>query len=390
MLIGFFEEVRRAGVPATIRELLDLIGLLDRHAVYADMDDFYHAARMTLVKNETHYDRFDRAFGSYFKGLERLDEVFGDIPKDWLEKQMERLLSDEEKAQIEALGGFEKLMETLKERLAEQQKRHQGGSKWIGTGGTSPFGAYGYNPEGIRIGQHESRHRRAVKVWDRREFKDLDGDVEINTRSIKLALRRLRRFARVGHAEELDLDGTITGTARNAGMLDLQMRPERRNAVKVLMLLDVGGSMDDHVRTVEELFSAARVEFKHLEHVYFHNCVYEFVWRNNRRRFDERWSTFDLLHTFGADWKLVIVGDATMSPYEITYPGGANEHWNAEAGAVWLQRLTTHFRQVAWINPQPQEWWGIHPSIGMIRQLMENRMYPLTLDGLDGAIKDLS
>ena len=390
MLIEFFFTVRRAGVPATIRELLDLLGLLDAKLVFADWDDFYLAARMTLVKNEAHYDRFDRAFSSFYKGIEALDGVFGEVPRDWLAKQMERHLSEEDKRQIEALGGFEKLMETLKQRLAEQQKRHQGGSKWIGTAGTSPFGAYGYNPEGVRIGQDRSRHRRAVKVWDKREFKDLDGDVEINTRSIKIALRKLRQFARQGAADELDLEGTIHGTARNAGYLDLILRPERRNAVKVLMLLDIGGSMDDHVRQVEELFSATRSEFKNLKHFYFHNCVYESLWESNVRRFDERIPTLDVLNTYGPDWKLVIVGDATMSPYEIAYPGGANEHWNEEAGYVWLNRLTRHFRHNVWLNPQPRAWWRLHQSIGMIHELFEGRMFALSLEGLDAAIKELS
>ena len=344
-----------------------------------------------LVKDERHLDRFDRVFAQVFKGVEAVAGEGGPdvraLPEEWLRRLAEKHLTDEEKALVESLGGFEKLMETLAERLREQQGRHQGGSKWVGTAGTSPFGAYGYNPEGVRIGQEESRHRRAVKVWDKRQFRNLDGDVELGTRNIKIALRRLRRWAREGAAEELDLDGTIRATAHN-GYLDVQMRPERHNAVKVLMLFDVGGSMDDHVKVAEELFSAARAEFKHLEYAYFHNCLYEGVWRDNRRRWEEQIPTEELLNTYGADWKLVFVGDASMSPYEILYPGGANEHWNAESGEVWLRRALAKFPAAAWINPVAERHWRYTQSIGLIAEIMENRMFPMfpmTLAGLDAA-----
>lgn len=390
MLIDFFQEVKKHGVPVTIRELLDLLAGLQAHLVHADFDQFYALSRAILVKDERYYDRFDRAFAAYFEGIESLNEVMGDIPAEWLAKQLERHLSKEEMARVESLGGFEKLMETLKQRLNEQSKRHQGGSKMIGTAGTSPFGSYGYNPEGVRIGQDRSRHRRAVKVWDKREFRDFDSSVELGTRSMKLALRKLRRFAREGAADELDLDNTINSTAANAGLLDIQMRPERRNAVKILMFLDVGGSMDDHVRTIEELFSAASSEFKHLEHFYFHNCLYEFVWQDNRRRWDERTSTIEVMNTFGRDYKVIIAGDATMSPYELTYPGGANEHWNEESGITWLTRLRDHWRSNVWINPQPQHWWRSHQSIGIVHQLFEGRMFPLTVTGIDSAMRELS
>jgi uncharacterized protein with von Willebrand factor type A (vWA) domain len=343
------------------------------------------------VKDERHLDRFDRVFGECFKGLEAPEgDPQRELPEEWLRKMAEKLLTEEEMKQIEALGGFEKLMETLKQRLAEQKGRHQGGSKWIGTAGTSPFGAYGYNPEGVRIGQDESRHRRAVKVWDKREFRDLDDTIELGTRNLKLALRRLRRFARQGAATELDLPDTIRATANNAGSLDLKMVPERHNTVKVLLFLDIGGSMDDHVRTSAELFSAARSEFKHLEYFYFHNCPYEAVWKNNWRRRDAQISTFEVMRTYGPDYKLIFVGDAAMSPYEITMPGGSVEHWNEEAGSVWMQRLTGHYRRSAWLNPSPARSWGHTQSTTLLRQLMEGRMFPLSLEGLDAMTWELS
>jgi uncharacterized protein len=390
MLIDFFYKIRAYQVPVTIREFLDLLRAMKAEVIYGSIEDFYSLARITLIKEEKHFDKFDRAFADYFKGIESLDEIMGEVPDEWLKKLAEKNLSDEEKAMIESLGGFEKLMETLKERLEEQKKRHQGGSKWIGTAGTSPFGAYGYNPEGVRIGQHESRHRRAVKVWDKREFKNFDDEVEIGTRNMKVALRRLRKFARTGLAEELDLDDTIKSTAANAGYLDIKMRPEKHNRVKVIMFFDVGGSMDDHIRVVEELFSAARSEFKHLEYYYFHNCLYESVWKDNRRRFGERIPTYELLQTFPSDYKLIFVGDATMSPYEITYPGGSVEHWNEEAGAVWLQRALETYSKAIWLNPQPERMWHYHQSIEIVNQVMEKRMFPLTLEGITRGIQALS
>ncbi|HUF21006.1 MAG TPA: VWA domain-containing protein, partial [Burkholderiales bacterium] len=342
------------------------------------------------VKNEANFDRFDRAFGEYFRGLEALPpEMLAEIPVEWLRRQAELGLSEEEKKLVESLGGWDKLMETLRKRVEEQQGRHQGGSKWIGTAGTSPFGAYGYNPEGVRIGQAGSRNRRAVKVWDKREFRNLDDSVELGTRNIKVALKRLRRFAREGAAEELDLDDTIRSTAKNAGYLDLKLVPERHNAVKVLLFLDVGGSMEDHVRVCEELFSAARTEFKHLEYFYFHNFIYESVWKDNRRRNSERFPTMDVLHKYGADYKLIFVGDASMSPYEIAYPGGSIEHHNEEPGAMWLRRMLDVYQRAAWLNPVPEERWPYYESIGMTRKLMEDRMYPLTLKGLERATRAL-
>ncbi|MDJ0897161.1 MAG: VWA domain-containing protein [Alphaproteobacteria bacterium] len=392
MFTNLFFGLRKADVPVTLREYLDLVAAVEVGVANYSIDDFYFLSRACLVKDERHLDRFDRVFAETFKGLESLgvEDLVAEIPEDWLRKLAELALSEEEKAKIESLGGWDKLMETLRERLAEQQGRHQGGSKWIGTAGTSPFGAYGYNPEGIRIGQHESRHRRAVKVWDKREFKDLDDTVELGTRNIKLALRRLRRFAREGAATELDLDGTIHSTARNGGWLDLQMVPERHNAVKVLLFLDVGGSMDPHVKQCEALFSAARSEFKHLEHYYFHNCLYEFVWTNNRRRHVDRTATWDVLHTYGSDYKVIFVGDASMSPYEIAHPGGSVEHWNEEAGAVWVERLTRIFDNVIWLNPTPQNHWPYYTSVEMIRDLVDGRMFPMTLEGLDAAMRELS
>ena len=390
MLVDFFFELRRAELPVSVTEFLTLVRGLEQRIASVSVDEFYYLARMSLVKDERHYDRFDRVFGHHFKGLETLfDEAYGEIPENWLRKQAQRHLSEEEKRRVEALGGWEKLMQTLRERLSEQRERHQGGNKWIGTGGTSPFGAYGYNPEGVRMGQSESRHRRAVKVWDRREFRNLDDSVEIGTRNLKVALRRLREFARQGAAEELDLDDTIRSTARNAGLLDLKMVAERHNAVKVLLFLDVGGSMDDHVKICQELFSASRSEFKHLEYFYFHNFVYEAVWKNNRRRHSERRPTIDVIRTYASDHKLILVGDATMSPYEIGYPGGSVEHWNEEAGAVWLSRLLGAYPRAVWLNPEPVQRWDYTPSIKMTRELMGERMFPLTIEGLERAIKAL-
>lgn len=390
MLIEFFLLLRSAGVPVSVTEFLALLEAMSRRVAGFSVDDFYILARTTLVKDERHFDRFDRAFGAHFRGMQELfDEIIGEIPEEWLRRQGIRNLSDEEKREIEALGGWDKLMETLRERLTEQKERHEGGSKWIGTGGTSPFGAYGYNPEGVRIGQHESRNRRAVKVWDRREFKNLDDSVEIGTRNIKIALRRLRQFARQGAAEELDLDDTIRSTARNAGLLDLKLVPERHNAVKVLLFLDVGGSMDEHVKVCQELFSAARSEFKHLEYYYFHNFVYESVWKDNGRRINERISTYDLMHTYGNDHKLIFIGDASMSPYEIIHPGGSVEHWNEEPGAVWMGRLLATYPNAIWLNPEPAQRWEYTPSVGITREIMGERMFPLTLAGLDQSIKEL-
>lgn len=389
MLIGFFLKVREYKVPCTIRELLDLIRALEQYVVFANLDEFYAVSRAILVKDESLFDKFDRAFADYFKGVESLDLDLSQIPEDWLRKQLEKSLTDEEKAQIETLGGFDKLMETLAERLKEQEKRHQGGNKWIGTGGTSPFGAYGYNPEGVRVGQNESRHRKAVKVWDKRQYKNLDNQVEIGTRNIKVALRKLRQFARSGASEELDLDDTIAATARNAGYLDIKMKPERHNAIKVLMFFDIGGSMDDHIKVCEQLFSAVHTEFKHLEFFYFHNCLYEKVWKNNNRRFNDKLDVMELLHTYGRDYKVIFVGDATMGPYEITYPGGSVEHWNEEPGNVWMERVLSHFDKCIWLNPQETPHWNYYASINLMRQIMGDKMYPLTLSGLSDGIKEL-
>jgi uncharacterized protein len=387
MLIEFFFALRQAKIPVTIREFLTLLEGLRQGLAYASSDDFYFLARTTMVKDETHFDKFDRAFAEYFNGATGPQDEKTEIPEEWLRKLAEKNLSDEEKALIESLGGWDKLMQTLRERLEEQKARHQGGSKWIGTAGTSPFGAYGYNPEGIRIGQSGSRNRRAVKVWDEREFRNLDDTVELGTRNIKVALRRLRRFAREGAPEELDLGGTIQATANNAGYLDLKMVPELHNKVKVLLFLDIGGSMDDHIKICEEMFSASKSEFKHLEYFYFHNFVYESVWRDNRRRNAERYATWDLIHKYGPDYKLILVGDATMSPYEIVEPGGSIEHFNAEPGALWLQRLLDHYKSVAWLNPVPEAHWPYASSVQMTRQLMGERMFPLTLEGLERAMR---
>jgi len=390
MLIDFFLKLRQAKVPVTTKEYLMLIEGMQKGVVGASIDDFYYFSRTCLVKDEANFDKFDRAFGEYFKGVEAIMGVEADIPLEWLRKQAELNLSPEEKAKIEAMGGWEKLMETLKKRLEEQKGRHQGGSKWIGTGGTSPYGAYGYNPEGIRIGQEGSRNRSAVKVWDQREYQNLDDQVELGTRNIKIALRRLRRFARDGSPEELDLDGTISSTARKAGMLDILMRPERHNKVKVLLFFDIGGSMDDHIKLCEEMFSAAKTEFKHMEYFYFHNCLYDYVWKDNRRRHSERTPTVDIMHKYGHDYKLIFVGDATMSPYEILQPGGSIEYSNDEAGAVWLRRMLDSYPKAIWLNPEPEQLWPYRQSISVIREIMEARMYPITIEGLERAMRYLS
>jgi len=388
MFASFFYELKSAGLPVTLREYLTLMEALEHDLASRRVEDFYYLARASLVKDERNLDKFDRVFGKVFKGLELTEGIAVEIPQEWLKKITEKYLTEEEKQLIESLGGLDKLLETLRQRLADQKGRHQGGSKWIGTAGTSPFGAYGYNPEGIRIGQDKNRNFRAVKVWDRREYRDLDDTVELGTRNIKLALRRLRKFARTGALEELDLDGTIKETAHR-GYLDIKLRPQRRNAVKVLLFFDIGGSMDWHVQVVEELFSAARTEFKHMDHFYFHNCLYERVWKQNRRRHDDATSTWQLLHTYPHDYKVVFVGDASMSPYEITTPGGAVEHFNEESGAVWLERVTRTYPACVWLNPVPESQWDYTYSIRMVRQLLGDRMYPLTLDGIDRAMRAL-
>ncbi len=393
MFVNLIEGLKKAGLPVSITEYLALIEAVEAGVSKYDVEDFYYLARATLVKDERNLDRFDRVFGAVFKGLEGgagLEGIDVNVPEEWLKTLSQLMLSEEDKKKIEALGGWEKIMETLRQRLAEQKGRHSGGSKWIGTAGTSPFGAYGYNPEGVRIGQHESRHRRAVKVWDKREFANLDDQLELGTRNIKMALRRLRRFAREGAATELDIDGTIQSTAHHGGLLDLKMVPERHNAVKVLLFLDAGGSMDDHVKICAELFSACRTEFKHLEYYYFHNCVYEGVWKDNTRRHTDKMPTWDVLHKYPPDYKLIFVGDASMSPYEIVYPGGAVEHWNEESGEVWMRRLLSTWSRAVWLNPVPQRHWPYTESIGLMRKLMEERMYPLTLAGLDDAISELT
>ncbi|KAB2847466.1 MAG: VWA domain-containing protein [Hyphomicrobiaceae bacterium] len=388
MFVTFFHELKSAKIPVTLKEYLTLLQALEQGLADKSVEHFYYLSRAALVKDERHLDKFDQVFGHAFKGLELMSEVKTEVPEEWLRLVSELHLSEEDKKRIEALGGWEKIMEELKKRLAEQKGRHQGGSKWIGTGGTSPYGAYGFNPAGVRIGQKENRNFRAIKVWDKREFKDLAGDVELGTRNIKMALRRLRRFAREGAAEELDLDNTVRGTAKK-GYLDIHMRPERRNTVKVLMFFDIGGSMDWHIETAEELFSAARIEFKHLEYFYFHNCLYESVWRDNVRRFSEKTPTFDVLHTYPSDYKAVFVGDASMSPYEIAMPGGSVEHMNEEAGQAWLKRVLDIYESAVWLNPVPEAHWGFTPSIGMIRDIFEGRMFPLTLDGIDRAMREL-
>ncbi len=389
MFLNFFHELRRANIPVSLKEYLLLLEAMQADLANQRVQDFYYLSRAALVKDERYLDRFDQVFSHIFKGLEYLDEFMGtDIPEDWLRALSEKFLTDEEKAEIEAMGGWEKLMETLKQRLEEQDERHEGGNRWIGTGGTSPFGNSGYNPEGVQIGG-DGKQGRAVKVWERRDYKNLDDSVELGTRNIKVALRRLRRFARDGADMELDLDETIRSTAHK-GYLDIVEVPERHNTIKVLLFFDVGGSMDAHIRLCEELFSAARSEFKHMDFYYFHNCLYEGVWKDNKRRHTEVISTWDVLHTYPADYKIIIIGDATMSPYEITYPGGSVEHWNEEAGAVWLKRLFDIYESCVWLNPVPERHWDYTPSIQLVRQLIEDRMFPLTLDGLDQAMRELN
>ncbi len=390
MLIRFFFELREGGVPATLPEFLTLLEALKQRVAWVSAEDFYYLARTCLVKDERHYDRFDRVFAQHFEGAERIfAKLVAELPAEWLKAVTERMLSEEEKAKVESLGGWEKLLETLRQRLEEQKSRHEGGNKWIGTAGTSPFGAHGYNPEGIRIGQQSSRHRRAVKVWDQREYRNFDDGVELGTRNMKIALRRLRKFAREGAPDQLDLEGTISSTARRAGLLDLQLVPERRNAVKVLLFLDAGGSMDDHVRVCDELFSAARSEFRHLEHFYFHNFLYESVWKDNRRRRTAMIDTPGVLRTYGPDYRVIFVGDATMSTFEITQPGGAIEHWNAEPGAAWMQRMCGKFPHLVWLNPVEPDHWHHTPSIRITREIIGDRMFPLTLRGLDEAMATL-
>lgn len=391
MFLNFFNELREAKVPVTLKEYLALIEAMDKNVIDMDVEDFYYLSRTALVKDERNLDKFDKVFSHVFKGLDSLEDAVNvqDLPEEWLRKMTEKFLTKEEMDEIEALGGFEKLMETLKERLEEQKKRHEGGNKWIGTGGTSPFGANGYNPEGVRIGQDRSRHRRAVKVWDKREFKNLDDSVELGTRNIKVAMKRLRKWVRTGSPDELDLNQTIRNTARQ-GYLDIAMRPERRNSISVLLLLDVGGSMDPHVRVCEELFSAARSEIKNLEYFYFHNCPYEGLWKDNRRRHNERIPTWDVLHKYPSDYKVIMVGDATMSPYEITYSGGSVEHWNEEAGGIWIQRFVEQYPDLVWLNPVKEGAWEYTGSIQLIRDLIgPQRMFELTLEGLDGAMREL-
>jgi uncharacterized protein with von Willebrand factor type A (vWA) domain len=390
MLIDFFFKLREYRLSVSLRELLDLLNALEKGVIFASVDDFYFLSKMIMVKDESQFDKFDRAFADYFEGVQSIDLFGKDIPEEWLKNALERHFSEEEKAQIQALGGLEELMKTLKERLAEQEKRHQGGNKWIGTGGTSPFGANGYNPEGVRIGQQGNRNFSAAKVWDKREFKNLAGDVELGTRNIKVALRKLRKFARTGATEELDIPTTIGATAKNAGFLDIHMVKERHNAVKVLMFFDVGGSMDAHIKECEELFSAVHTEFKHLEYFYFHNCVYEGVWKDNKRRDREVIPIANVIHKYGSDYKLIFVGDATMGPYEITYPGGSVEHWNEEAGSVWMQRLLHHFEHAIWLNPQLSQYWNYYASVSIMREIMTDRMFPLTLDGIGEGIKSLT
>ncbi len=390
MLIKFFFMLRSGGLNTSITELLHLLEAMQYGVAKFSVENFYYLSRSILVKDESLFDRFDQIFTAHFSGIEKIiNELFKDVPEEWLRKQVQLMLTEEERAQIESMGGFEKLIETLKKRFEEQKDRHQGGSKWIGTAGTSPYGAYGYNPEGIRIGQPGSVHRRAVKVWDKREFRNLDNSVNIGTRSIKIALRQLRKFAREGIADQLDIDNTIKKTAKNAGLLELEMVPEKHNSIKILLCLDVGGSMDDHVRVCEELFSAASSEFKNLEYFYFHNFLYEKLWKDNSRRHAEQIPLNEIINKYGPEYKLILVGDATMSPYEIAYPGGSIEHWNEEPGSVWLKRMLDHFKNAVWINPEEKQHWNFTPSIKLTHDLMEGRMFPLTLDGLSKAIKEL-
>ncbi len=390
MFVSFFLDLRRAGLPVSLTEYLTLLEALKQGVCDPSIEAFYFLSRAALVKDERHIDKFDRVFGQVFRGLEAIDDPYAEIPQEWLRKLAEKFLSPEEMAKVQSLGGFEKLMERLRELLAEQKERHQGGSRFIGTAGTSPFGAYGYNPEGIRIGQDQSRHRKAVKVWDRREFRNLDDDVEVGVRNIQVALRRLRKFARTGAATELDLPGTISATAKNAGYLDLQLVPERHNSIKVLLLLDIGGSMDDHVQACAELFTACRSEFKHLEYFYFHNCVYESLWRDNARRYRERTPTLEVLRTYPADYKLIFVGDAAMSPYELIQRGGSVEHFNEEPGGLWLQRILQIYSHAVWLNPLPERVWPHYDSVQMVQRILGPRMFPLTLAGLDAAIRELN
>ena len=391
MLLNFFDTLRRYKAPVSIREYLDLLEALKANLVFADREEFYHLARAVLIKDERHFDRFDRAFSAFFDGVDSLDMLpEAMIPEEWLRKEFEKFLSEEEKAKVMSLGNFEELMKQFKERLAEQQKRHQGGNKWIGTGGTSPFGAYGFNPEGIRMGQDSGRNQSAVKVWDKREFRNLDDSVELGTRNIKVALRRLRKFAREGAQEELDMDDTIHSTARAGGMLDIKMVPERHNNVKVLVFMDIGGTMDAHVSVCKELFSAIKTEFKHLEFFYFHNFIYESVWKDNLRRHQDRTQTLDILHKFGEDYKVIFVGDATMAPYEVTEPGGSVEHWNEEAGSTWMLRFMEKYRKLVWLNPYPETHWEYTTSTDQILKLVDNRMYPLTVKGIEDGMRYLS
>jgi uncharacterized protein with von Willebrand factor type A (vWA) domain len=390
VFIDFFLALKKHQVPCSLRELLDLIALLKKGVIFADVDDFYNLAKIVMVKDEIHYDKYDRAFAEYFKGIEQIDIFDRLLPEDWLRKEFEKNLSLEEKEKLKSLGGLEELMKALKERLEEQKKRHAGGSKWVGTGGTSPFGAYGYNPEGIRVGQDKNRNNSAVKVWDKREFKNFDQDRELGSRNIKLALKKLRKFARTGASEKLDINTTIISTAKNGGLLDVHMEPERHNAVKVLMFFDIGGSMDEYIHTCEELFSAAHSEFKYLEFFYFHNCVYEKVWRDNARRYTETIDIEEIIRTFGSDYKVIFVGDATMGPYEIIAPGGSVEHWNEKPGSDYMNRITSHFTKVAWLNPQPEPQWSYYQSISLINQLIDSKMFPLTVDGIGRAIKEIS
>ena len=389
MLVDFFFTLRKYELKVSVRELLNLIKALEQQVVFGDIDKFYQHARIVMIKDESQYDKFDRAFADYFEGVSSIDLFDKDIPDDWLRKELEKFLTDEEKAKLEALGSLDELLDTLQQRLKEQEKRHQGGNKWVGTGGTSPFGAYGYNPEGVRIGQAGNRHNRAAKVWDKREFANLSDTELLGSRNMQVALRRLRKFARAGAQDQLDLEQTIKSTANNAGYLNIKMKAERHNAVKVLMFFDVGGSMDPYIEQVEQLFSAAKTEFKHLEYFYFHNCVYETVWQDNSRRYTDKKEVWELIRTYGRDYKVIFVGDASMGPYEISYPGGSVEHWNEEAGEAWINRLTSHFDNVAWLNPVKEAHWQYTVSIDYIKQLMSDNMFPMTIAGLEGAIKSL-
>ena len=390
MFIDLFLTLRKHKVPVSLRELLDLIAVLKKGVVFADVEGFYHLAKIVMVKDEIHYDKFDGAFAEYFDGVQKIDIFDHVVPEDWLRKKFENQLSQAEKDQLKALGGLDELMKTLKERLAEQEKRHEGGSKWVGTGGKSPFGAYGYNPEGIRVGQDGNRNNRAVKVWDKREFKNFDQDRELGTRNIKLALKKLRKFARTGASEKLDINTTIRSTAKNGGLLDVHMEPERHNSVKVLMFFDIGGSMDEYIHTCEELFSAAHTEFKHLEFFYFHNCVYERLWKDNSRRRHDTVDLDEIIRTFGSDYKVIFVGDATMGPYEIVAPGGSVEHWNEKPGLEYMRKILAHFTKVAWLNPQPENQWDYYHSISIIKDIISDKMFPLTVDGIGRAIKEIS